>query len=86
VHFRRAKGFGPIRIQAELTARGLSKEFIEGHLNMADNLWFEAARQLWQKRFKGIVPQDFKSKAQQIRFLRYRGFTDDHVEKILSSD
>lgn len=49
---------------------------------MADNLWFEAARKLWQKRFKGIVPRDFKSRAQQMRFLRYRGFTDDHIDNL----
>lgn len=84
IHFRRNKGYGPVRIRIELLERGLTEDFIEHHLNMADNAWFTEARHVWQKRFKGQLPRDFKSRAQQMRFLHYRGFTQEHIESILT--
>jgi regulatory protein len=85
IHYRREKGYGPLRIHAELSSRGLDEEFIEEHIQMSDNLWFDAARKLWQKRFKGLVPRDFKARARQMRFLHYRGFTQDQIEKIFQN-
>jgi regulatory protein len=85
IHFRLEKGFGPLRIQAELIKRGLSQEFIEQHLKISDNLWIAVVRKLWQKRFKGIVAQDFKERGRQVRFLQYRGFTQEQIEEVLGS-
>ena len=85
LHHRRQKGYGPLRIQAELTARGIPDEMIEHHLNMADNAWFTHARSVWQKRFKGILPRDFKARAQQMRFLQYRGFTAAQINNIIDN-
>jgi regulatory protein len=56
---------------------------IEDHLNIADNAWLTAARKVWQKRFKGVVPDDMKKRAAQMRFLHYRGFTQEHIDSIL---
>lgn len=81
-HYRRNRGYGPIRIRAELLERGLTEEFIEDHLKITDNAWFNAAYQLWQKRFKGVTPTDFKTRAQQMRFLYYRGFTKEQIESV----
>lgn len=86
IHARSNKGYGPTRILAELKERGLSEEFIEHHLNIADNAWFAKVRTVWQKRFKSQLPRDFKTRAQQMRFLQYRGFTLEHIESIFKSD
>jgi len=86
IHYRREKGYGPLRIQVELNARGLSQDFIEEHLKISDNSWLDAAHRLWQKRFKGIVPHDFNCRARQMRFLHYRGFTVEQIEKTLTDD
>ncbi len=86
LHARSVKGYGPVRIRAELIERGLHEDFIEHHLNMADNAWFALARTVWQKRFKGQQPKDFRTRAQQMRFLNYRGFTQDQIESIYASD
>jgi regulatory protein len=83
IHSRRNKGYGPIRIQAELQERGIQEELIEHHLNIADNAWFINARNVWQKRFKNQLPRDFKSRAQQMRFLQYRGFTQEQIESVI---
>ncbi|MDP1940194.1 MAG: RecX family transcriptional regulator [Gallionella sp.] len=42
----------------------------------------ESARGVWQRKF-GILPQDDKEKARQIRFLQTRGFGFDAIFKVL---
>ncbi len=82
IHSRRIKGFGPLKIQAELQERGVLEELIEHHLQIADNAWFAEAREAWKKRFKNRMPTDFKSRSQQMRFLYYRGFTSEQIEYV----
>jgi regulatory protein len=84
IHYRRNKGYGPLRIQAELLDRGISKELIEQQLNITDNEWLHEAKRVWQKRFKNNIPNDFKTRAQQMRFLHYRGFTHEQIESIFN--
>lgn len=79
ISHRRKKGFGPIRIQAELIERGLSSDRIEQALHASDNSWQIDIETLWRKKFKGKQPQDFKEKVQQMRFLQYRGFTLEQI-------
>ncbi len=83
LHQRRIKGFGPLRIRAELIERGIDEELIEHHIKIADNAWFAEAYAAWQKRFKSRVPTDLKSRAQMMRFLQYRGFTSEQIEWVL---
>jgi regulatory protein len=86
IHFRRQKGYGPLRIHSELIERGITEDMIEHHLNITDNAWFTVARRTWQKRFKGIIPRDLKTRIQQMRFLQYRGFTQEQIKTIFHSD
>ena len=86
IRHRREKGYGPLRIHAELIARGIPEDMIEHHLNIADNDWFAYAKKVWQKRFKNSVPRDLHERAKQMRFLQYRGFTTDHINTIYQSD
>lgn len=82
IYYRRGKGFGPLRIQAELIERGIGKELIDHHLKITDNAWFADIREAWRKRFKNKMPQDYKTRAQQMRFLYSRGFTSGQIESI----
>ncbi len=82
IHFRRAKGFGPIRIHAELTQRGISEELIDHHLKIADNAWFDHVQDVWRKRFKNEMPRDMKTRAKQMRFLYARGFTIEQINRV----
>lgn len=86
VHTRRSKGYGPLRIQAELQARGITQDLIDQALDMSDNAWFSEATRLWQKRFKGDLPRDLKMRVKQMRFLQYRGFTPEQINSIYNSD
>jgi regulatory protein len=82
---RRQKGYGPLRIRAELAQRGISEDVIEHHLNITDNAWFAQAKKAWQKHFKGSLPSDFKIRARQMRFLQHRGFMPEHIKLIFRS-
>jgi regulatory protein len=84
IQYKRNKGFGPLRIQAELIQRGINEESIEHHLEISDNAWFMSARAVWQKRFKNRLPLDYKGRAQQMRFLQYRGFTREQIESVIN--
>lgn len=85
IHYRRSKGIGPTRLHAELLERGIDEELIEQALDFTDNAWLAEAFRAWQKRFKNKKPTDFKSRAQQMRFLYYRGFTREQVNSVLES-
>lgn len=85
IYSRRAKGFGPLRIQAELNERGIHEELIEHHLKITDNAWFAEVREVWRKRFKNQLPHDLKTRAQQMRFLYSRGFTAEQIESVFKN-
>ncbi len=82
IHYRRARGYGPLRIRAELLERGIAQDLIEHQLNITDNAWLEDVRKVWQKRFKNRLPQDMKARGQQMRFLFYRGFTGEQINRL----
>jgi regulatory protein len=86
IHYRQQKGYGPVRIKLELSARGIVEYMIEEHLKIADNAWLTAVRKVWHKRFKGVIPADARSRAKQMRFLQCRGFTQDQIETIFRSE
>jgi regulatory protein len=86
IHYRRERGLGPLRIQAELKDRGITDALIEQHLEIAALCWTMKARLVWQKRFKNHIPSDYKTRFQQMRFLQYRGFTHEQINSIFYSD
>lgn len=83
IHWRSAKGYGPKRISVELQARGMPDEMIAEHLNITDNAWFSKAYQIWFKHFKGKQAKNFKDRVKQLRFLQYRGFTQEHIASVV---
>lgn len=86
IHYKRIRGYGPLRIRAELIERGIVEDLIEHHLDITDNAWLDDVRNVWQKRFKNGLPRDFKTRVQQMRFLQYRGFTREQIDSIFRSE
>jgi regulatory protein len=83
IHFRREKGYGPLRITLDLQNKGLDAAMIAQHLQINDNAWLNAVRKVWHKRFKGQSPVTIKEQAKQLRFLQYRGFTQEQINSLL---
>ena len=84
IRAKRLKGAGPLRILFELRKRGISEDLIEHHLKITDNMWLTEVRRVWQKRFKSPA-RDAATRAKQMRFLQYRGFTQEQIEPIFKS-
>ncbi len=85
-HYIRArsnKGYGPIRIAAELQQRGITRELIEHFIEPIEDQWLPLAEKVRQKRFGKNVPTDFPEQAKQMRFLQYRGFTNTQISKVI---
>jgi regulatory protein len=83
IRYRRVKGYGPVRISLELQVRGIKDEMIAEHLKITDNAWFVEARHVWRKRFKMGQAADIKQRAKQMRFLQYRGYTQEQIKYAL---
>jgi regulatory protein len=86
IRYRRDRGYGPLRIFAELKDRGITDDLIETCLEKSAESWLTHIRFVWQKRFKNRIPSDYKTRAQQMRFLQYRGFTHEQINSIFYSD
>ena len=86
IAYKRRRGLGPLRIRAELIERGVHEDLIEHHLDITDNAWLNDVRHVWQKRFKNNLPRDFKTRAAQMRFLQYRGFTHQQIDSLFRSE
>ena len=79
VESRISQGKGPVRIRADLGQRGLADDTIDDAIEAADADWVELARRERVKKFGAALPNGFKEKARQMRFLQYRGFEQDHI-------
>ena len=82
IHYRRKKGFGPLKIEAELHEKGLTSAAYRPFLNPRDPAWLSEAANVHRKKFKDILPDNFAARAKQIRFLQGRGFTSDQIEHL----
>ena len=84
LHAKRSR-FGLQRITHELRQRGIAENLISDALPDLKETEMAAAREVWQRKF-GVLPQDEKEKAKQVRFLQSRGFAMDVVFKVLRHD
>ena len=73
------KGQGPVRIRGELAQRGVDAAGIAEGLAAASVDWVELAAAVRAKRFGADAPADFKDRARQANFLRYRGFEPEQI-------
>jgi len=85
VAYHAGRGHGPVRIRADLRARGLAPELIETAL-AAGLDWQALAAAARVRRFGRPAPADYRDKARQARFLQYRGFSADHIRAATGAD
>lgn len=81
---RARAGYGPQRIREELTQRGLARGDIDQALRESGIDWFTQLRETWQRKFAGCMPSDARERAQQGRFLAYRGYSMEMIGRLLS--
>ncbi len=84
IQARRSRGYGPLRIQKELQEKGVTAEAIERWLDASSREWLEDIRRVQRKKFGTRLPGSFAERARQARFLQYRGFTYEQIQKVLN--
>jgi len=78
--------FGRVRLQNELTRRGLARELIEEALTNSDMPnELERAQAVRQSRYSAL-PADAREWTRQARFLLARGFTAETVHAVLHGE
>jgi regulatory protein len=83
VAMRAARGYGPVRIRAELRERGVDGLLIDEWLDERDPAWRERLRAVARKRFGTAAPADFRDRARRARFLEQRGFGAELIRRDL---
>lgn len=81
---RVSKGFGPLRIHAELREKGLPDALIEPQLKAMEGEWSERLAAAHDRRFGASPPSDRADYARRGRFLEQRGFPSDMIRRHLS--
>lgn len=76
-------GYGPLRIRADLAERGVGGHLVAEALDLGDDIWREHCLAAWQRRF-GKPPADRREQGQQMRFLANRGFSGDHIRRVVA--
>ena len=80
------KGHGERRIRQELAQKRVAESIVDEAMMEEPQDWFELARMVAEKKFKGIKAKDQKDYAKQVRFMQYRGYSFDQISYALSFD
>lgn len=83
VRQRLEAGYGPVKIRADLAERGIAGDLAAPQLDLGDDEWRERCHAAWERRF-GAAPRDRQEWGKQARFLANRGFSGDHVTRVLA--
>lgn len=83
VGHRARAGYGPLRIREELTQRGLPRAEVERALRDSGIDWAMQLQETWRRKFAGKLPADVRERAQQGRFLSYRGYPPELIGRLL---
>jgi len=83
VHSKRSR-YGSQRITHELRQKGIAESLIDDAMPALKESEFSTALAVWQRKF-GVLPQDAKEKAKQMRFLQSRGFALDVIFKVMKT-
>lgn len=78
VRYRLQRGQGPVKISYDLRNYGIDQELIELALQPLQQQWPSLALKVIEKKYAGRELSDAKSKAQAMRFLFQRGFSQEH--------
>ncbi len=86
IRARTRKGQGPVKIRMELKGKGVGDEVISIAFENAEVDWFELAREVAQKKYRGELQSSAdmpaKERARLSRFLQQRGFNYEHISGV----
>ena len=74
------KGKGPVFVERQLNNHSIEFNLVRMLVNDENFDWFESSKAVRVKRFGDMLPQDWALKQKQMRFLQYRGFTQEQIK------
>jgi regulatory protein len=77
-----ARGQGPARIRRELMEAGIAAQLVSTAIDGGPD-WCAQAREVRVRKFGRELPRNWPERARQMRFLQYRGFSNDHIGSCL---
>ncbi len=80
---RRRKGYGPLRIRAELRERGVASAVIDDQLDDSAAAWSVLMAEVAERRFGSDPACDRREQARRGRFLQQRGFSPEMIRQLL---
>lgn len=80
------RGYGPLRLRAELRERGVPETIVSDILAGFDAQWMTRLTALARRRYGPQPPKDARERAQRTAFLRGRGFTGEQIARLLRHD
>jgi regulatory protein len=85
VAYRMRRGQGPLRIANELKLRGITSELIDEHLAVVDfETWLALAEDVVGRKYTDLATER-NARAKQMRFLQYRGFSSEIIQRLWRS-
>jgi regulatory protein len=80
---RTEKGYGPLRIRAELAERGIDEALIESSLEGYASSWSSQLKRVHDRKFGTESSADQKVLGKKVRFLQHRGFPVELIRQFL---
>ena len=80
---RAAKHYGPVRIRAELSERGIDRALADRAIRELEADWFALAAEWYERRYGTRPAEDLKEKSRRQQALARRGFTHEHVRELV---
>jgi regulatory protein len=75
--------FGALKLQHELTQKGVSEDIISNYISDLRDDEYNFALSVWKKKFDSPAKNQ-NEKAKQIRFMQSRGFGFEIIKKIIN--
>jgi regulatory protein len=83
---RKRKGYGPLKIRAELQDKGVDSSRVGRLLDAGDPEWGVLLIKEMRRKFGDAEADDQRDQAKRARFLEYRGFPIPLIRKLLWDD
>lgn len=78
------KGYGPMRIKAELSQKGIDDQVAGQVLAATEVDWFALAQSAYNKRFSDTAIANSQDWGKRARFLANKGFSAEQVRAVLA--
>lgn len=79
------RGRGPIKIKNELKSKGVKINMIEEFLDANSGVWFDTAKEQYEKKYGDDPVTDYNTWTKRARFMQSRGFSMEHIHVTLPS-